>query len=350
MNTYGKWWLLAAGVALVWLLNQLSPILMPFLVAALLAYLGDPLVDQLELRKIPRGLAVSLVFLLLFLIILALLLVLLPMLEEQIRILIKRVPEMLQWIQTTILPWLHARIDGLDWLEPEKLRELLKSHWQSAGGLLSQLFGSITASGFALISVLVNLLLIPVVTFYLLRDWDLLVAAIHDLVPRKNEPTVTRLASEVDSVLGAFFKGQLMVMASLATIYSAGLALVGLELALIIGLIAGVVSFVPYLGLIAGLLLAGIAAMFQFGDVGSLLQVLLIFGIAQLLEGMLLTPIFVGDRIGLHPVAVIFAVMAGGQLFGFSGVLLALPVAAVIVVFLRHFHELYRTSSMYSDA
>ena len=350
MNISRAWWWLAAAVITGLLLAQLSPILMPFLSAALLAYLGDPLVDRLEAHKIPRTLAVTLVFVLLFTVLILGVLVLFPMLEQQISLLIQRVPEWLAWVKQTALPWLQTRFADVAWLDVDEIQQLIKSQWRNAGGLVAIIFGSITASGMALLGALANLLLIPVVTFYLLRDWDHLVAALHDLLPRKQEPAISLLAREADEVLGAFFRGQILVMMALGIVYSVGLSLVGLELALLIGIVAGVVSFVPYLGVIAGLLMAGIACMFQFGEWSVLFQVLIVFGVGQLLEGMLLTPILVGDRIGLHPVAVIFAVMAGGQLFGFTGVLLALPVAAVLVVFLRHFKELYQRSGLYAEA
>jgi predicted PurR-regulated permease PerM len=191
--------------------------------------------------------------------------------------------------------------------------------------------------------------LIPVVTFYLLRDWDVLVARIRELLPRQQEPTVVKLAKNSDEVLGQFLRGQLAVMVALGTIYTVGLWIVGLDLALLVGMIAGLVSFVPYLGFIVGIVLAGVAALMQFGDAVYLLYVAIVFGIGQVLEGMVLTPLLVGDKIGLHPVAVIFAVMAGGQLFGFVGILLALPVAAVVVVILRHFREVYTASELYGD-
>ncbi|MEQ8659589.1 MAG: AI-2E family transporter, partial [Gammaproteobacteria bacterium] len=170
--------------------------------------------------------------------------------------------------------------------------------------------------------------------------------AVRDLLPRRIEPTVSKLAREIDSVLAEFLRGQLTVMAALALIYTVGLWLVGLDLAFFIGLLAGLVSFVPYLGVIVGVIVAGAAAFLQFQDVLHLALVGAVFGVGQVLEGMVLSPLLVGDRIGLHPVAVIFAVMAGGQLFGFLGVLLALPVAAVIVVLLRHSRDEYLASTL----
>ncbi|MGH8595571.1 MAG: AI-2E family transporter, partial [Gammaproteobacteria bacterium] len=198
-----------------------------------------------------------------------------------------------------------------------------------------------------LLGWLTFLLLVPVVTFYLLRDWDILVRNIDDLLPRRIEPRVRKIVQEIDAVLAEFLRGQLSVMLALAILYITGLWLVGLDLAFAIGLVAGLVSFVPYLGVIVGVLLAGIAALLQFGELWHLLGVVAVFGVGQLLEGMVLSPLLVGERIGLHPVAVIFAVMAGGQLFGFFGVLVALPVAAAIVVLLRHSRDEYKRSGLY---
>jgi predicted PurR-regulated permease PerM len=194
-----------------------------------------------------------------------------------------------------------------------------------------------------------NLVLIPVVTFYLLRDWDRIVQGVHESLPRSWEPTVVRLVRECDEVIGAFIRGQLLVMLALGACYTVGLLLVGLDLALLIGTLAGLASVVPYLGLVLGLGAASIAALVQFGEWLPVAWVVAVFLVAQLAEGMYLTPRLVGDRIGMHPVLVIFAVMAGGQLFGFTGVLLGLPVAAVVLVLLRHVHERYRASSLYGE-
>ena len=183
---------------------------------------------------------------------------------------------------------------------------------------------------------LANLFLVPVVTFYLLRDWDILVAKVSDLLPRHYIFTIKKLARECHTVLGAFIQGQLLVMMSLGTIYSIGLTLIGLKLGLVIGMLAGLASIVPYMGLVVGMAAALVAGIFQFGDLLHIFLILVVFGVGQALEGMVLTPLLVGDRIGLHPVAVIFAVMAGGQLFGFVGILIALAVAAVTMVLLRH--------------
>ncbi len=330
------------------LLYLLAPVLTPFLIGALLAYMGDPLADRLEAWGTPRTLAVVVVFLVLTLAGLGLLLVLVPLLERQVAVLVQQAPHYIDWLQEQMLPWVGTQL-GLDErvFDLGALKESVRAHWATAGGFAAGVLASLSRSGLVVLGWLANLLLIPVVTFYLLRDWDVLVARLRVMLPRRNEATVVRLVGEADEVLGAFLRGQLLVMLGLATIYAVGLSLVGLDLALLIGIAAGLVSFVPYLGFIVGIVAAVIAALVQFHELYPLLWVFAVFGIGQLIEGTVLTPLLVGDRIGLHPVAVIFAVLAGGQLFGFMGVLLALPVAAVVMVFLRHWYQRYRDSALY---
>jgi predicted PurR-regulated permease PerM len=340
-------WLVLGG----WLVYLLSPILTPFVVSALLAYLGDPLVDRLEARGLKRTPAVALVFSVIFLLLLLLLILLLPRLEAQITQLLQKLPDYLEWLRLNLLPRLQALLPGeMAGLEPSALQQALAENWREAGGILAGVWTSVSGSGLALLGWLANLVLVPVLTFYLLRDWDHLVAGVHVLLPRRSEATWARLARESDEVLGAFLRGQVLVMGALGVIYTTGLWLVGLDFALLIGMVAGLVSFVPYLGLIVGILIAGIASILQVKGLGDLPWVILVFVVGQMLEGTLLTPHLVGERIGLHPVAVIFAVLAGGQLYGFFGVLLALPVAAVVMVLLRHLLQTYQASTLYSHA
>ncbi len=341
MSDLQKGLLLAGALLLGWLVYLLGPVLTPFLVAALLAYLGDPLVDRLQRLKLARTPAVLVVFAGLLLAAAAALVVVVPLAQRQLAALLERAPAFVDWLQNVLVPWVNRLLPEGEGLDLGRVRAVAAEHWQQAGGAAAGLLAGVSRSGLALLGWLANLVLIPVVTFYLLRDWDALVARVHGLLPPRMAPAVAGLAAEADEVLGAFVRGQLLVMLALGVIYSAGLALVGLDTALLIGMLAGLVSVVPYLGFIVGLASAGVAVLVQTHEVAQLLPVLGVFVVGQALEGTVLTPWLVGDRIGLHPVAVIFAVLAGGQLFGFVGVLLALPVAAVLVVALRHAHRRY---------
>lgn len=330
------------------LLHLLGPILTPFLAGLALAYLWDPAVDRLERAGLGRTLGVSLVFLLMGLLVGVLVLVLVPLLGRQMHVMAAKVPVVVEWFRATLLPWLQAEFHLAEGDIPlMQIRDALVANWQSAGGVAERVLSSATSSSLALLGWLGNLVLIPVVSFYLLRDWDPMMAKLRAVLPRRWEPVAATLARECDEVVSAFIRGQLLVMLALAVCYTVGLMLVGLDLALLIGVLAGLASVVPYLGLLLGMVAAAVAALVQFGEWKPVLWVGLVFGLAQVLEGMYLTPKLVGNRIGLHPVVVIFAVMAGGQLFGFTGVLLALPVAAVIMVLLRHAHGLYRASTFY---
>ena len=338
----------SALLGLAFTIYLLEPILSPFIIGAFLAYIGDPLADRLEARGFGRTAAVSTVFIVFIVAFVLALLVIIPSLVHQADMFVQRMPAVLAWFQNTVMPaissWLGLETINLPF---DDIKAAILQHWQQAGSAAAPILKQITASGVALVATFANLILVPVVTFYLLRDWDHMVAWIREALPRRVEPKTAELAAECDAVLSEFFRGQLSIMLILGVIYAIGLWLAGIEGALLLGMIAGLSSVVPYLGVIVGLLLSGLAAIVQSGDPLSLLWVAIVFGIGQVLEGMVLTPWLIGDRIGLHPVAVIFAILAGGQLFGFMGVLLALPVAAVLVVFLRHLHDHYRSSDLY---
>ena len=342
-----QWLALAVGFGLlVWLL---APILTPFVLSARLAWLGDPLVRRIQASGRSRTTGVLLVFTLMTSVIVLAVLLLIPLIENQIGKLIDWLPRFGAWLTGTAVPWAEQRfnLELAGYVDPSQLIELLKKHWQEAGGIAATVFGGVSKSGLAILGWIANLALIPVVTFYFMRDGQAMGAKLRDLLPRPVEPLVTKLARESDDVLGGFLRGQISVMVSLGVIYATGLTLVGVDLGILIGIVAGLVSFVPYLGAAIGLGAAVIATLVQHGDLMHLALVLGVFGLGQLLESFLLTPWLVGDRIGLHPVAVIFAIMAGGQLFGFLGVLLALPVAAVVMVVLRYAHERYTQSRLY---
>ena len=340
----------AVGVGAFWLLWLLSPILTPFAVAALLGWLGDPLVDRLQRAGRSLNTAVIIVFTLMALLLALVLVILVPLIESQISTLIESLPRYRLWFTGVAIPWIEARtgMQIATWLDLSHLVELMRSNWERAGGVATTILGYVSRSGFALIGMLTSLVLIPVITFFFLRDWDLLVGRVASMVPRDHIETVTRLARESSDVLGGFLRGQFLVMVILGVMYGVGLWAVGLDLGILIGIIAGLLTFVPYLGPTSGVVLGVLAALMQYGDWKHVAGVLAVFGVGQLIESYWLTPKLVGDRIGLHPVAVIFAVLAGGQLFGFLGMLLALPMAAVVNVLLRYAHERYTQSHLYA--
>jgi len=239
---------------------------------------------------------------------------------------------------------------NLETPDSAQIASIIQEHWKEAGGAAATVVATVSKSGLAVVTWIVHVIVVPVVFFYLLRDWDIMVARIHELLPRSIEPTVTRLARESDETLSAFVRGQLSVMIVLGGMYALGLWGVGLSTGPLIGIVAGLISFVPYLGAIIGVLAGVVAALVQYGDWLHPLLVLIVFAIGHVLEGYVLVPRLVGKKIGLHPVAVIFAVLAGGELFGFLGVLLALPLASVVMVLLRYGHERYRASALYSEA
>ncbi len=314
----------------------LSPILTPFILAILLAYLGDPLVDKLDSIKIPRIVSVIIVFSILSLALLSLIIVLFPIIQNQILVLQDRVPQYLLWIKDNIPAEIEANLP----------KEALQIDMKELNAGFSLLWEAFSTSGMAVVSWIVNIFLVPVLTFYLLLDWDNLISKLKLLLPQKTAKTWIRLATESDNMLSAFLRGQILVMLCLGVIYSIGLWIIGLDFALLIGVIAGLVSFVPYLGFISGIAIASVVAYFQFLGFSEIPFIVLVFLLGQLIEGIFLTPKLVGDRIGLHPVAVIFAIMAGGQLYGFFGILLALPAAAVIAVLLRFAIDKYQKNEV----
>ncbi|HXD38911.1 MAG TPA: AI-2E family transporter [Rhodanobacter sp.] len=342
--------MLAITAIIAWLIWLLAPVLMPFAVAAMLAYLGDPLADRLERLGLKRMWAATVVFVVLLLAVGGVLLLLIPLIARQVENLIENLPHYGDWAQHVAWPWLRNRLHlDPNTFDSDRLLEAIKAHIGSIGTVTATVLGRVSRSGIGIVMWLTNLVLIPVVAFYLLRDWDRLVATIDRMLPRSIQPTIAHLARESDIILGAFVRGQLLVMLALGVFYGAGLGVVGLTVGPLIGMVAGLLSFVPYLGFIIGFVAAIVAVLVQYGDWLHVLLVCGVFVLGQLLEGYVLVPKLVGDKIGLHPVAVIFAVLAGGYLFGFLGVLLALPAASVIMVLLRYLLERYRMSELYNE-
>jgi predicted PurR-regulated permease PerM len=350
-DTSRRWQLLAILAVIVYFIWLLAPVLMPFALAAMLAYLGDPLADRLERLGMGRTLAVSIVFSVLVLVFVGALLLLVPLIQHQFENLSENFPRYVDWARNTAFPWIQAKLH-LDpaTFDTDRLVAAVKEHIGSVSSVLATALTKISQSGMGLVLWLTNLVLIPVVAFYLLRDWDKMVALIQRLLPRSIEPTVVHLARQSDLVLGAFVRGQLLVMLALGVFYGVALTVIGISIGPLIGMVAGLLSFVPYLGFIIGFAASLIAALVQHGDWTHVILVGVVFTIGQLLEGYVLVPRLVGGKIGLHPVAVIFAVLAGGHLFGFLGVLLALPAASVVMVLLRYMVERYRESELYTES
>jgi predicted PurR-regulated permease PerM len=326
---------LATVIAGGYLFSLLTPILTPFLVGAALAYLCNPLVDRLRAWGVGRALATTLVLLGLVLLFLLAAAVMAPLFQAQARLLMLQVPRVAVWGTQTLLPWLASTFDVDLMHDQADIMAWLKGH-VSELSQLSRYLPKLTDSGLALLGFLANLLLIPVVTFYLLRDWHGVLAHLAGWIPAPLREKSEAIAREVDAVLSEFVRGEIMVIVVMCVFYSLALWLTGLHYALAVGLLAGMLVFVPYMGVLVGVLLGTLAGWAQFGELARLIPVWAVFGLGQLLEGMAITPWLVGERVGLHPVAVIFALMAFGQLFGFVGVLLAIPAAAAFLVALRH--------------
>lgn len=345
-------WLIAL-IVFGLLFYLLAPVLMPFFIAAIIAYMCDPLVDRLsevgfKQYILGRTNATLLVMIGIVGTISALFLILVPLLQKESLLIAERLPGLVNRIHDQLEPWLQAKFGVTLDIDGAMMQELLTKNWKTAGGILGDVLKSVGGQGLALIGILANILLLPVVLFYLLRDWDDFIAAIGELIPRDWFETVETIAKEIDDVLSEFVRGQFSVMAAMSVFYTVGLWIAGLDMALPIGLITGLLGFVPYLGIATGLGLAMLVAALQFTSLQQVIPVLLVFGLGQVVEGMILTPKLVGDRIGLHPVIVIFALLAGGQLFGFIGILLALPVSAAIAVGLRHSKQHYLNSKTYN--
>ena len=348
MTNSQKW--LTTSLILIFsvLIYLLSPVLTPFLIAAIISYLFNPVVDKLTSCHIPRTLSVTIAFIIILLILLSFIFLIVPIMEKQITVFVKRIPEINKWLANIAWPIINKHFHIKDQINLDHIKNILLEHIDTSGGILNKTWKMASHSGSALIAFLTNLMLIPVLIFYLLCDWNKLIKRIKELLPKRSEKKIMSLVRECGDVLAAFFRGQLLVMLCLGIIYGAGLFAIGLEIGLLIGIIAGLLSIVPYLGFTCGILLAIFASLIQFHNLLHLFLVLIVFGVGSITESFILIPWLVGDHVGLHPLAVIFAIMAFGKLFGFIGVLLAVPISAIIMVFLRQFHKDYLNSCYYN--
>lgn len=337
------------GLGLLVVLYSLSQVLIPFLCAAILAYILNPGVDWLSRHRWPRWLAVLSMITILMTLIIVLLLVILPVLQKELFQLQQKLPELVTRLNNYLTPKLNHWLSGSIRIDGDWLRQLISQRLGNQD-FVSGVLSSLRIGGMAILGVLGNLILIPMVLFYLLIDWHLLLKKIQGAIPRAWYPKTMKMFAETDDLLAQFLRGQLWVMILLAMYYSITLSIAGFEVALPVGIFTGLLVFVPYLGYAIGLLLAIIAAALQYSDWYGLIAVAVIYGFGQLLESFILTPRLVGQRIGLHPLAVIFALLAFGQWFGFFGILLALPASAALLVGLRHLKEHYLASEFYQQA
>ena len=342
-------WIVGAAIVLFLALRWLGPVLTPFLIGAILAYLGTPAVDRAQARGIPRAASTLVVILFMGVLLAALFFVLIPLVQSELASITRRVPDLFAQFTSRVAPVLQEKLGITLALDFETIRALIAENAEQARDLSVRLLSSVKTGGQIVLALLVNLALIPVVMFYLLRDWNMILERLDDLLPLRWRPKVRTVASEVDGVLAEFLHGQLLVMVVLAIYYSIGLSIVRLDNALAIGILTGVLVFIPYVGFGLGFLLGLMAALLQWHGWPGFLAVMAVYGIGQLLENYVLLPFLVGDRIGLHPLAVIFALLAFAELFGFAGVLMALPVSAALLVGLRHLRKAYIASPVYQQ-
>jgi predicted PurR-regulated permease PerM len=341
---------IVAGVAVFSiLLHQLGPVLTPFLVGAILAYLGTPMVDAMERRSVPRALGTTIAVVAFGIAIAGVFIVLVPLVQAEVALAGKRLPVLLAQATDRLVPWVEATLGVKLALNLETVKSVIADHLGSVGEVSLRVLSGVKSGGLLLLAILINLALVPVVMWYLLRDWNAIVRRIDDLLPRPFEHKIREIARDVDAVLSEFLRGQLSVMLVLAAYYAIALWAVGLNHAFAIGILTGLLVFIPYVGYGLGLILGLATALLQWTGWPFFLAVLGVYLVGQLLENYVLIPWLVGDRIGLHPLAVIFALLAFGQLFGFAGVLLALPVSAALLVGLRQLKAAYMASPLYDD-
>jgi predicted PurR-regulated permease PerM len=338
---------LAALALAIWLF---SPILTPFVLAACIAYFLDPPTSQLARLGVGRGFAALFMVLLLALVALIAVLLLYPLLIAQVTVLVQRLPAYVLRIGQALREALSALSEhlGPDVVD-SRLQDLAVGQAGAMVSFLGTALARLLGGGIALFYVFTLVTVTPVVAFYLLRDWPRMVRQVDGWLPLRSAATLRQLARDMDRVLSAWLRGQLICCAILALYYAAALSAVGLELGLIVGLMAGLLSFIPYVGSITGMLTALLLALAQFGTWAGVLTVLGVFVIGQVVEGYIIYPRLLGDRVELHAVWVIFALFAGGVVFGFLGVLLAVPIAAAIGVVARFWLRRYLESPLYLD-
>jgi predicted PurR-regulated permease PerM len=341
-----RFWLVGLLVALV-AIYLLRTILLPFVAGMAIAYFLDPACDKLERWKLSRTAATAVVTLFFALLVVIALLMIVPLLADQSAQLIAALPDFLNRAHTKLLPYYATLQTRFNLPDLTELAVLARDRMGSALVFIGQGVGNVARGGVAIANLLSLVFVTPVVTFYLLRDWDRIVAQVDALLPRHHAVVIRNQARNVDQTLAGFARGQATVCLVLAAYYATALALVGLPFGLVVGIVAGLLTFIPYLGAATGMVIGLGIAFVNFDGWSGPISVAIVFAIGQVIEGNFLTPKLVGDRVGLHPVWIIFALLAGGALFGFLGLLLAVPTAAAIGVLVRFALARYLESPVY---
>lgn len=327
----------------------LRSVLLPFVAGIIIGYLLDPITSKFEKLGLNRTIATVLVMFLMVIILFPLLILLVGVIDEQLGQFIASVPAYLSSLLKKIEPLFTELQSRFPSLEADKIKMYIRSNMANGLKLVGSILRGVITSGFAFFNIISLILITPVVAFYMLRDWDKFVSKVDSLLPQQSKESIQTQAREIDHILAGFIRGQLSVCVLLGTFYAVGLYLAGLDLGVLVGFIAGIISFIPYVGTITGFIVSMAIAFAQFSDPVQILQVAGVFAVGQFLEGNFLTPKLVGDSVGLHPVWIMFALLSGGVLLGFLGLMIAVPVAAIIGVLLRHAIENYKKSSLYLE-
>ncbi|MDP7600374.1 MAG: AI-2E family transporter [Rhodospirillales bacterium] len=342
-------WLVVLVIAIS-LIVFVSGVLLPFVAGMAVAYFLDPLGDKLESWGLSRTLSTVIITASFFITVIALLILIFPLIQGQIIGFAQKVPSMIESFEAWLAPLKETLSERIPSEKLQELSDISKSYGTTIVKWLGSLLGGIWKGGLALFNVLSLILITPVVSFYLLRDWDKIVAKVDSWLPRDYAPAIRSVVKDIDITIAGFVRGQGTVCLFLAVFYGVGLTIVGLDFGLVVGITTGLISFIPYFGMLVGMATALAIAIVQFGDVVPVVLVLIVFGAGQIIESMFLTPKLVGEKVGLQAVWVIFALMVGGTTVGFTGVLLAVPVAATIGVLVRFFLAQYLASPLYSGS
>jgi len=341
-------------IALISLFYSLRSVTIPVFIAAFLAYLLDPLIDRMESKKIERGRAVLLLIITVSALFVAALMIIVPAIESEVRRISGNLPDYMARFKGETIPWLESltgkllpgagiSVESLIREGETLVRSLPMDIWKAAFRALSKTF----SGTLSLIISVVGTLIIPLYLFYLLRDFDKLKDSLFALIPIRSREYWAEKMGEINETISAFIRGQLLICLILAALYSAGLFIIGNDLAIVTGLLSGALFIIPYVGTLAGLLMASALAFLKFHDLTHIAYVFILYGGVQALEGLFITPRVIGDRMGLHPLVIIIAIITGGELLGFMGMLIAVPAAATIKIFAVSAVEGYMESEWY---